>query len=96
VSLPSGETDSKPAAETIDCSSGCSLDSSNIVCGVDGVTYQGACLAICQGVAVAQEGPCDGFNTASFEKAIFGVASVATKDEIERCVCSGIARWLDR
>lgn len=30
------------------------------VCGEDGVTYANSCSAACEGVEVAQDGPCDG------------------------------------
>ena len=28
------------------------------MCGEDGITYQGACIAACQGVKVAKQKPC--------------------------------------
>jgi hypothetical protein len=46
-----------------DCKEGCSL-TAHLVCGEDGLTYAGACLAHCQGVGVEHDGPCsvDSYN----------------------------------
>jgi len=30
-----------------DCSQGCDMRGKGVVCGADGITYHGACLAIC-------------------------------------------------
>jgi hypothetical protein len=40
------------------CAAGCDLSASQVVCGADGLTYAHACLALCQGIAVAATGPC--------------------------------------
>jgi len=42
------------------------------VCGADGVTYQSACLAICQHIAVARNGPCKARDATSFAPARAG------------------------
>jgi V8-like Glu-specific endopeptidase len=47
----------QPEGETHDCSVGCTL-SSSLVCGTDGLTYQGSCLAVCSGAGIAHPGPC--------------------------------------
>jgi hypothetical protein len=40
------------------CVASCDLSLGLPVCGVDGVTYQVACLALCQNVTVASAGAC--------------------------------------
>ena len=49
-----------PPGGDFDCSKGCDLSAApNPVCGADGITYQGACLAVCQGTTVKDpSGPC--------------------------------------
>ena len=47
--------DTTPA--TFDCLKGCTL-TSELVCGADGLSYMGACLAVCGGTAVAHPGTC--------------------------------------
>jgi len=76
-----------PSDETFDCSLGCDLSSSSMVCGVDGITYQSACLATCQNVAIEKKGPCSlTFNTASLDTSLIGVASFVSNEEINRWV----------
>ncbi|KAI8462799.1 MAG: hypothetical protein J3K34DRAFT_498164 [Monoraphidium minutum] len=50
----------RAGGDEYDCTRGCDLAASAApVCGADGVTYQAACLAACQGVAIKDAaGPC--------------------------------------
>ena len=71
------------------------------VCGVDGLTYLGECVAVCQGVAVARKGACtaahDGiFNPSVLQAqsgaAFFGdnnVNAVVDVGVLTRCVLGG-------
>ncbi|KAI8464412.1 MAG: hypothetical protein J3K34DRAFT_474337 [Monoraphidium minutum] len=49
------------------CAGGCDLDGAALVCGADGNTYQGACLAECQGIAVTKSGPCTRADAKQFD-----------------------------
>jgi hypothetical protein len=40
-----------------DCSQGCPL-TADLVCGANGLTFMGECLALCSGTTVAQTGAC--------------------------------------
>jgi hypothetical protein len=56
-----------------------------LVCGSDGLTYAGACLAHCQDVPVAHAGPCtdDRHNTSSLidlEAIVHGMSGDGTLD----------------
>jgi len=45
------------AIDPIDCSAGCGI-SADLVCGDNGLTFMGACLALCSGFQVVHDGPC--------------------------------------
>ena len=64
------EAASAAARDGFDCSTGCDLSGSSPVCGKDGITYLNRCLALCQGVAVASDAPCDAAHTARFDPAM--------------------------
>jgi len=74
------------------CSSGCAdgCDLGDLVCGDDGITYQGSCLAICQGVAIVKQGACTPTDSTMFSSEGFGTASasdgsgVVTQEQMNR------------
>ena len=48
-----------------------------MVCGTDGATYLTRCLAVCQGVGVAKEGPCRAGDSAQFDPVALSASSGA-------------------
>ena len=55
------------AADETTCE--CDLSQQSLVCGADGITYQSRCLASCQGVVTAKDGPCNPSGAAMFAPA---------------------------
>jgi hypothetical protein len=57
-------------ARAQDCpEDGCDIRRARLVCGEDGSTYMGECLAACQGVKVAKRGACKADDTRQFDPA---------------------------
>jgi len=57
----------------VDCSAGCDMRGQGLVCGADGMTYHGECVAVCQSVTVVRQGPCKTDDAALFDPATMGV-----------------------
>ncbi len=47
------------------------------MCGVDGLTYLGECVAVCQGVAVARKGACTAAHDGIFNPSVIQAQSGA-------------------
>ncbi len=69
-----------------------------LVCGSDGNTYMGSCLALCQGVRVARAGPCSPRDAGLFDPKLLAAnaAAAVPKDKgtvppgvLVRCVQQG-------
>ena len=72
-----------------DCADGCNLRGAKLVCGEDGITYQGACIAECQGVKILRQTPCNSRDPRNYDTRLLagggagrpdGAATASTED----------------